>query len=246
MNENRLGRILVVDDDDWILSGVTVALNAAGFEVHSACDGKQGLEAAFRIEPDLIITDVLMPGLDGWAFVRQLRAHSRFALVPVFFLTSRGSARDRIAGFQIGADDYLGKPVNLPELPRRVLKALAHRRKLQEQLDLRPSGGKGLKGTLDQIGMATLLSVLSSGGRSGILRLSGDVLRDDVLLYLVRGQLHRVEVQGRGRLSGDEVLHELFHWLEGDFEFSPMNLRLADEVNLPMNRLLMRGVAVPA
>src|SRR6185295_12229769 len=238
MNQNRLGRILVVDDDDWILSGVTVALNAAGFEVHTAPDGQEGLEAAFRHEPDLIITDVLMPRMEGWAFVRNLRAHAGFALVPVFFLTSRGSAQDRIAGFQIGADDYLGKPVNLPDLPRRVMRALAHRRKLQDQLDLRPSGGKGLKGTLDQIGMATLLSVLSAGGRSGILRLSGDALRNDVLIYLVRGQLHRVEVQGRGRLTGDEVLHELFHWLEGAFEFAPMNLRLADEVHLPMNRLL--------
>jgi CheY-like chemotaxis protein len=246
MNENRLGRILVVDDDDWIHSGVQVVLNGAGFEVHSAQDGVDGLETAFRVEPDLIITDVLMPRMDGWTFVRRLRAHAQFALVPVFYLTSKGSAEDRIAGFQIGADDYLGKPVNLPELPRRVMKSLAHRRKLQEQLDLKPTGGKGLRGTLDQIGMATLLSVLSAGGRSGILRLSGDVVRDDVLIYLVRGQLHRVEVQGRGRLTADEILHELFRRLEGEFEFAPMSLRLADEVNLPMNRLLMRGVAVPA
>src|SRR6185503_10408376 len=76
MNQNRLGRILVVDDDDWILSGVQVVLNDAGFQVEFARDGKEGLDAAFRLEPDLIITDVLMPRMDGWSFVRQLRAHS--------------------------------------------------------------------------------------------------------------------------------------------------------------------------
>jgi len=243
MNLNKLGRILVVDDDDWILSLASVVLNDAGFEVDLARNGNEGLEAALREEPDLIITDVLMPELDGWDFVRQLRAHSRFALVPVFFLTCKGSAQDRIAGFQLGADDYLGKPVNFAELPRRVGKALIHRRRLEQELHVPSITGKGLQGTLDQIGMATLLGVLSAGGRSGILQLSGGALREDLLIYLVRGQIHRVELQGRGRLTNEEVLQQLFRWLEGAFEFAPMNLRLPDEMNLPMNRLLMRGAS---
>jgi CheY-like chemotaxis protein len=250
MDDRKLVRVLVVDDDDWILSGVTVALNGAGFEVSSACDGKGGLEAALRKSPDLIITDVVMPRMDGWTFVRNLRAHPKLALIPVFFLTTRGSAQDRIAGFQFGADDYLGKPVNFPELPRRVLKALAHRRQLEAELALPEtpaSGGNGLKGTLDQVGMATLLSVLSNGRRSGILRLSGGPLRGEVLIYLVRGQIHRIEVQGKGRLTGSEALQQLFSWLEGGFEFAPIALRLPDEVNVPVNKLLLRGAAaVPA
>jgi DNA-binding response OmpR family regulator len=92
-----------------------------------------------------------MPEMDGWTFIRQLRSVPHFALVPVLFLTSKGAAPDRIAGYQLGADDYLGKPVNLAELPRRVMKALAHRRQLEEELALpaEASGGKGLKGTLD-------------------------------------------------------------------------------------------------
>src|SRR5204863_4530969 len=143
-----------------------------------------------------------------------------------------------------GADDYLGKPVNLPELPRRVLKAVAHRRKLEEDLALSPSspsGGKGLKGTLDQIGMATLLSVLSSGRRSGILRLTGGVLTSEVLVYLVRGQIYRAEIQGRGRLTSEEALQQLFRRLEGGFEFTPMPLRIPDELNVSTNTLLLQG-----
>jgi len=249
-----MSRILVVDDDDWILSGVSVALSAAGFEVCSASNGKEGLETALRKSPDLIITDVVMPEMDGWTFVRQLRSHPEFALVPVLFLTSKASSQDRIAGFQLGADDYLGKPVNLPELPRRVLKALAHRRQLEEELAApapTASGGKGLKGTLDQVGMATLLSVLSNGRRSGILRLAGGVLSSEVLVYLVRGQIFRVEVQGKGRLTGAEALQQLFHWLEGSFEFAPMPLRLSNDLNISTNALLLQGArggapAVPA
>jgi len=244
MNQQTFGRVLVVDDDDWILSGAAVALTAAGFEVVSACNGREGLEAAHRREPDVLVTDVVMPEMDGWTFVRNLRSQPAFALVPVLFLTSKSSSQDRIAGFQLGADDYLGKPINFPELPRRVLKAVAHRRKLEEDLALppsSPSGGKGLKGTLDQIGMATLLSVLSSGRRSGILRLTGGVLTSEVLVYLVRGQIYRAEIQGRGRLTGEEALQQLFRRLEGGFEFTPMPLRIPDELNVSTNTLLLQG-----
>ena len=236
MKNTVMGRILVVDDDDWIISGAQAVLEDQGFEVISARDGAEGLEVALDQFPDLIITDVVMPEMDGWSFVRHLRSDPRFALVPVLFLTSKGAAEDRISGFQLGADDYLGKPLNLHELPRRVMKALAGRKQLEAAA--KPTTGGGLKGTLDQIGMASLLSVLGTGRRSGILRLSGT---EDVLVYLVKGELHRIEVQGRGRLTTGEVIQQLFHWFEGSFEFLPMRLRLANELNLSLNALLLQG-----
>jgi len=255
MKKEVLGRILVVDDDDWILSGTRTVLEAQGFEVVTAGDGSAGLDVARDRFPDLIITDVVMPEMDGWSFVRQLRADPRFALVPVLFLTSKGSAQDRISGFQLGADDYLAKPLNLHELPRRVHKALAQRRQIEADMALgvKPApGGGGLKGTLDQIGMASLLSVLGMGRRSGILRLSRPMGHEEILIYLARGELHRIEMQGRGRLTVQEVFQQLFHWFEGTFEFLPMKLRLSNELNLSMNTLLLQGarqgafVATPA
>lgn len=254
MKKESMGRILVVDDDDWIISGAQAVLEARGFEVLTAVDGAQGLELALERFPDVIITDVVMPGMDGWAFVRQLRANPRFALVPVLFLTSKSGTQDRISGFQLGADDYLGKPVNLHELPRRVMKALAQRRQLETELRgaATPAAGGGLKGTLDQIGMASLLSVLGMGRRSGILRLSGWADAEDVLIYLVKGELFRIEVQGRGRLTSEEVIQQLFRWFQGSFEFLPMRLRVSNELNLSLNALLLQGarqgafVATPA
>jgi len=244
MKNETFGRILVVDDDDWILSAVRTVLEAHNFEVFTAIDGDTGLEVALDQFPDLIITDVVMPGMDGWTFVRHLRADPRFALVPVLFLTSKGSSQDRISGFQLGADDYIAKPLNLHELPRRVMKALAQRRQLEA--DLAPAvkqatGAGGLKGTLDQIGMASLLSVLGSGRRSGILRLARAMGREEILIYLVRGELHRIEMQGRGRLTVEEVFQQLFLWFEGTFEFLPMKLRVSNELNLSVNTLLLQG-----
>lgn len=244
MRKESFGRILVVDDDDWILSGVQAVLEAQNFEVLSAADGESGLEIALDQFPDLIITDVLMPGMDGWTFVRHLRADPRFALVPVLFLTSKGSPADRISGFQLGADDYIAKPLNLHDLPRRVMKALAQRHQLEAEMGVGAApapGGGGLKGTLDQIGMASLLSVLGTSRRSGILRLTGPDGRDEIMIYLVRGELYRIEAQGLGRLTVDEVFQQLFHWLGGSFEFLPMKLRVSNELNLSMNTLLLQG-----
>lgn len=244
MKTETLGRVLIVDDDDWIISGAQVVLQAEGFKVCSARDGVEGLRAAREFCPDLIITDVVMPEMDGWTFVRHLRADPRFSLVPVLFLTSKAGSQDRISGFQIGADDYLGKPVNLHELPRRVKKALAQRRQIERDLSgmAKPSAGAGgLKGTLDQVGMASLMSVLATARRSGILRLERPMARQEVLIYLVSGEVYRVELQGRGRLSADEVFEDLFQWFEGTFEFLPIRLRVANDLNLSVNRLLLHG-----
>ncbi len=243
MKRASMGRILIVDDDDWIITGARVVLEEQGFEVLSAADGAEGLEVAFDRFPDIVITDVVMPGMDGWTFVRQLRSDPRFALVPVLFLTSKSGTQDRISGFQLGADDYLGKPVNLHELPRRVTKALLQSRQLEADLGpaSKPATGAGLKGTMDQIGMASLLSVLGLGRRSGILRLSGWMGAEDVLLYLVKGAPHRIEVQGRGRLTSEETIQQLFRWFRGSFEFLPMCLRLSNELNLSVNQLLLQG-----
>jgi DNA-binding response OmpR family regulator len=244
MRTQPLARILVVDDDEWIISGAKVVLEAEGFEVCSAKDGEKGLESAYENSPDLIVTDVLMGGMDGWTFVRTIRSDARFALVPVIFLTSKKSAEDRITGFQLGADDYLAKPINFHELPRRVKKALAQRRQLETEFRLvnRPTlGAKTLQGSLDRIGMASLLSVLAASQRSGIIRINGPMVKGEMLLYLVQGHPYRIEVQGIGRMTSEEASQELFCCSEGRFEFVPMRLRVSDELNISMNQLLLRG-----
>src|SRR5512142_2350663 len=120
-------RILVVDDDAWILRMVTTVLEKHGHEVIVARDGEEGLHQAVTAPPDLIITDVMMPRLDGWALVKQLRSKPELAFVPVIFLTALGSDEDRIRGFRLGADDYLPKPFRFEELDLRVANALKRR-----------------------------------------------------------------------------------------------------------------------
>jgi DNA-binding response OmpR family regulator len=121
-----MATILVVDDDDIVARSVELSLRHDGFHVSVANSGVEGLKAARRESPDLIILDVLMPGMDGYEVCRELRRDPLLEDVPVLFLTAKGKDEDKIAGFRVGADDYLTKPFNIDELIMRV-KAILRR-----------------------------------------------------------------------------------------------------------------------
>jgi two-component system OmpR family response regulator len=112
-----MARILVVDDDPAIREVVGFALGRAGFETVEAADGKAALERFVASPPDLVVLDVLMPGLDGIEVCRELR---RQGTVPILFLSSKDDEVDRIVGLEIGGDDYLVKPFSPRELVARV------------------------------------------------------------------------------------------------------------------------------
>lgn len=123
-------RILVIDDDVELASLLAEFLQREGFEVDFAHDGKTGLTRALDGSADLVVLDVMLPGLDGFEILRRLRAQSR---VPVLMLTARGEDVDRIVGLELGADDYLPKPFNARELAARI-------RAILRRLEARPAG----------------------------------------------------------------------------------------------------------
>src|SRR6476646_2594236 len=128
MNE----RILVVEDTEAILYAVTDALATEGFDVQGTSDGKAGLEAAEGEPFDLVILDLMLPGLSGTEICRRLRAGSA---VPIIMLTARDAEADRVLGLEIGADDYITKPFSEVELLSRV-RAMLRRRELDRQDDM--------------------------------------------------------------------------------------------------------------
>lgn len=116
-------RILIVDDNPEIREVVTVLLEGEGFLLEEAADGKEALEKIKRNSYDLILLDVMMPGLDGYQTCVEIRKKSN---VPILFLSARTQVEDKILGFSCGGDDYLPKPFSYPELISRV-KALVRR-----------------------------------------------------------------------------------------------------------------------
>ncbi len=109
--------ILLVDDEPHILELCRMYLEAEGFRTASAADGKEALVMARKVNPDLVVLDLMLPELDGWSVCRLLRQESD---VPVIMLTARDADVDKIVGLEMGADDYLTKPFNPRELVARV------------------------------------------------------------------------------------------------------------------------------
>lgn len=109
-------QLLVVDDDASLLLAVSDTLRAEGYEVVTARRGAEAMVRVAEALPDLIISDIRMPGMDGYALVRNLRSSPRTRLVPIIFLTAKDETTDRIAGFRTGVDAYVTKPFETEEL----------------------------------------------------------------------------------------------------------------------------------
>ncbi|MGZ4109525.1 MAG: GGDEF domain-containing response regulator [Actinomycetota bacterium] len=113
-------RVLVVDDDPFIARLLEIELRAVGYDVRLASDGREALETIGEWLPDLVLADVMMPNMDGFELTRRLRQDSRTATVSVIMLTARGLSADKLEGFSVGADDYIVKPFDTPELLARI------------------------------------------------------------------------------------------------------------------------------
>jgi len=127
-------RILIIDDDPAILELVSINLDMAGYEVCKASDGVKGQAMAMQLLPDLVILDLMLPNVDGFTVCQRLRRNDRTADIPVLMLTALSGIKDKVEGFNAGADDYLTKPFEIEELLARVRSLLRRTNRL-------PGGG---------------------------------------------------------------------------------------------------------
>lgn len=112
--------ILVIEDDEIVARTIERCLRSSEFRVRLANSGVEGLRSARREVPNLVILDVIMPGMDGYSVCREMRADPLLGDVPILFLTAKTKDEDKITGLTVGADDYLGKPFNVDELILRI------------------------------------------------------------------------------------------------------------------------------
>jgi CheY-like chemotaxis protein len=262
-------RILIVDDDPWILRMVSTLLEKKGYAIVTASDGEEGLIRADQVRPDLIISDVMMPKMDGWAMVKALRSRPELAIVPVIFLTALGGEEDRIKGFRLGADDYLPKPFRFEELDLRVLNALKKGKQARvaaEQVAAAaappipqpppvPPGARGstppfpiskpvgIHGTLEQLGLSSLLVILEMERKSGILRV--EKMGATGRIFAREGRIIAARIEGdavkKENKKGAQAVYQMLTWTAGRFDFSVVDVDMEDEVQSTTTNLLMEG-----
>ncbi len=219
---------------------VVTVLEKRGFSVETAVDGEEALQRALARTPDLLITDVMMPKMDGWSLVRQLRSHSELATLPVIFLTALSSEDDRIRGFRLGADDYVSKPFRFEELDLRVAKTLrrtqAMVQEMREQLV-----GAGLRGDLAQIGLSSLLILIELERKSGLIKLRAPAGGPTAQILVRDGRIVHARLDDRDEPVDAECIYYLLTWTAGEFELVSCLVEGADRVNVSTTHLLMEG-----
>ena len=118
-------RILIVEDESDMAYAVRLQLEAAGYSVDVAVDGKEGLEKARRLKPDLIILDNMLPKMDGYRICRMLKFDERYKKIPIIMLTARAQKNDETVGYEVGVNAYLTKPFDPQVLLRKIESLLA-------------------------------------------------------------------------------------------------------------------------
>lgn len=113
-------KILLVDDEMDALMALKVALEAEGYNITEAKDGHEAIDKVHSEIPDVILLDLMIPGMDGFEVCRELKSDSLYSHIPVIMLTARGEVDDKVEGIELGADDYVTKPFNLKELKARI------------------------------------------------------------------------------------------------------------------------------
>lgn len=181
-----MAKILVIDDEPSITNLVTAYLKADGYEVFTAPDGPSGLKAARAFKPDLVILDLMLPGMDGLELLSRLRRESE---VYVILLTARTEETDKIVGLSVGADDYVTKPFSPRELTARVKAALK-----------RIQAGAGLGSEISVLSFRHLQ--LDLGARTV------SVDESPVELTAIEFNLLKALAEGRGRVLTREQLLE--------------------------------------
>lgn len=166
-------KILVVEDNELLRENIVEILQFEGFDVFEAEDGKHGVNRALEINPDLIVSDVNMPGQDGFEMLEELRSHQSTKITPFIFLTVKNSMRDLRDGMNLGADDYITKPFDMEDLISAVKKRLSMRTEIvAKEVDkydkLQESVGSVINSVIDEPlkSIERLSSILESESES--------------------------------------------------------------------------------
>jgi len=225
-------RILLVEDEGFVQRRIGGLFMRRGLRLGLAATGVEALTKCLQTPPDLVLSDIVMPAMDGWALLRMLKARPELTHVPFVFLSGRVTERDRRQAYEMGADDCIPKATPPEEILDRVVRVLSRYREDPQEMDQR----RVLQGNLSHVTLATVIQMLNTERRSGQLTLQR------------KGCSARVDVR-EGKpvschidpfdLTGRDALIELLDWDAGQFEFAPGEYTGDDEIGMSVVQLLM-------
>ncbi|MCA9538309.1 MAG: DUF4388 domain-containing protein, partial [Myxococcales bacterium] len=226
--------LLLVDGDVQSLRVLEVSLRDAGFAVHTARNGAEALTKAASVPPDLILTDTALPVLDGFELCKRLKADPALGDAALVFLSADGAVETKVRGLEMGAEDYLVRPITTREVIARV--RLLLQRRDRERAERAP-GRRRLAGRLEDMGVVDLLQTMAIGHKSGTLRVERPPHQATIWF---RGGA--VIDATSGPLTGDEAVYRLLTWSSGEFEIDFHTPTKPQTMSISTAHLLMEGM----
>ncbi len=231
--DNDALRVIVVDDDANFRERAAAPFRKRGDTVHTTSDGLEALSLCLKEPPDVILSDVQMPRMDGWQLLRLVRARPTLSSVPVIFLTSLSGEAERLLGYRLGIDAYIPKPYDPDELLVRVHQIVRRAQNARRS----PSVRSTLRGEIEHVGLPALLSFIEMERKTGTLLIVGD---DVARLFFSNGSLFAAVIEGdKSNLSAKAAVMLALDYQTGQFEFASSDVVRQDELRTTVTSLLL-------
>ena len=230
--ENQL--ILIADNDAKNLEILRENLEAAGFLVSSASNGKDAWEEIARTKPKLVLTETNLPGLTGFQLMERLKNDPETASIPVIFLTKQRDVQQRLRAFELGAKDYLVKPLHVKEVIAHIRMILRRLRRFDvDSADMQNQ----FSGKLEQLNLADLIESFGVERKTGILTLSNG--RRSGQVFFRDGAVINARL---GDFKMEQALYQMFPWKKGFFKMIFRDVDIAEEISISNLGLLLEGL----
>ncbi len=225
-------KILIVDDNKTVRTLLSINLRKENFEVIEADNGAEALTMVDDQKPDLIISDILMPQMDGFEFCKRVRETSSIPLVPFIFLTSIDQVATELRGLRTGADDYLIKSnIKKEELVGKVETLLNKARDMQQASQ---EMQEGLYGKLSDLSLIDVLQLLMMNKKTGLLTLTAG--EDKAEMVFNDGKLIHAEYK---QFVGEEAVYNLGEWRDGVFRFESQEIEVVPTIHTTTMNVVM-------
>ena len=230
-------RILMVDDEIDYLMLLKLKLVNEGFDVVAADNAEEALAAMEKTPPDLVVADVLMPGMDGITMFRRMReANAPWGEIPLIFLSGRDESQTKVDALQLGAEDFLVKPVDLKELAARIRNVIRRDAKWRKGA-LGTAQAAGVVGDLRNLGVPDIVQTLRLGLKTACVRVTGK--DGEGKIWFENGRIRHAEM---GSLSGELAFYEMLRWQEGPFVIAHGLSTKLRTIEMDEMQLMMEGL----
>jgi len=231
-------KILITDDDGNVLKLLTIGLKKAGYDILTANNGMDGFLVAIKEKPDLIISDVVMPEMDGIELCRKIREESAIPMVPFIFMSSLDDPTNEIRGFRAGADEYLVKPVDRNVLLQKV-HILLDRQDKNIPIKAKAEEDKAaFSGHLENLSIGEIIQLLNLNRRNGTLNITGPD-GGSGKICMNNGQMTYSSYK---KLLGEEAVYQIVRIQQGTFEFLSDEMEKETNIHGSTMTVLMEGL----